>query len=125
MALTIEQIAHALERKAGNITDAARSLKVTRHALYKRIHSDETLQQVLVDAREALVDVAESQLLKQIKVGNTAAIIFTLKTQGKSRGYVERTEITGADGGAIRFTADDAAKAKRELSEWQEKKLSG
>lgn len=104
--LTIEQIAHAIEKKAGNVSDAARALKVTRRALYKRIDDSEELQQVLKDARETLVDVAESQLLKQIKRGNTAAIIFTLKTQGKERGYVERTEITGKDGEEIAIRLD-------------------
>ena len=39
-----------------------------------------------------------SQLHKQIKDGSTAATIFLLKTKGKKRGYVERQEITGADG---------------------------
>ena len=65
--LTVEQIAHALEKKAGNISDAAKALKVTRQALHKRISDDETLQRVVIDAREALVDVAESQALKQIR----------------------------------------------------------
>jgi hypothetical protein len=35
---------------------------------------------------------------KGMKDGNMTAIIFYLKTQGKSRGYVERQEVTGADG---------------------------
>lgn len=91
--LTVEQIAHALQQKAGNITDAAKALKVTRQALHKRIREDEVLQAVVTDARETLVDIAESQALKQIKRGNTAMIIFTLKTLGKDRGYVERQEI--------------------------------
>lgn len=99
--LTIEQITHALRQKAGNITEAAKALKVTRQALHKRIGEDEALQAVVVDAREAMVDVAESEALKQIKRGNTAMIIFTLKTLGKNRGYVERQEITGADGNAL------------------------
>lgn len=96
--LTTEQIANALEKKAGNITEAAKALKVTRQYLHIRIKDDESLKQIVTDAREALVDVAESQALTQIKQGNTAMIIFTLKTLGKSRGYVERNEVTGADG---------------------------
>lgn len=120
MTLTVEQIAIALEKKAGNITHAANVLKVTRWALYKRINGEETLQQIVTDAREALVDIAESKLLQQVKKGNIAAIIFTLKTQGKARGYVERTEITGADGGPIEFYADERAQAQKELDVWRE-----
>lgn len=93
MGLTVEEIAKVLKAKAGNVSQTATALKVTRQALYKRLEADETLQQIVTDAREAMVDVAESALLKQIKRGNTAAIIFALKTQGKSRGYIERTEI--------------------------------
>lgn len=99
--LTVEQITNALEKKAGNITEAAKALKITRQSLHRRISEDETLKQVVIDAREALVDLAESESRKQIKEGNTAIIIFTLKTLGKSRGYVERQEVTGADGGPI------------------------
>ena len=44
------------------------------------------------------MDYAESQLHKQIGEGSTSATIFYLKTKGKSRGYIERQEITGADG---------------------------
>lgn len=91
--LTTEKIADALQKKMGNVTEAAKALKVARQTLHRRIGEDEALQAVLVDARETLVDIAESALVKQIKQGNTAAIIFTLKTQGKGRGYVERNEV--------------------------------
>lgn len=96
--LTEEQIALALEKKMGNITDAARALKITRQGLHKRIASSEALQAVVAEARETLVDIAESHLLKQIKKGNITAIIFTLKTQGKERGYVERQEVEHSGG---------------------------
>lgn len=99
--LTVEQIANALTKKAGNITQTAKALGVTREAIHKRVKADEELQAIVTDAREALTDVAESALLKQVKLGNIAAIIFTLKTQGKARGYVERQEISGPDGGPI------------------------
>ena len=44
------------------------------------------------------LDMAESQLHKQILGGNTSATIFYLKTKGKNRGYVERHEHTGIEG---------------------------
>jgi predicted transcriptional regulator len=91
--LTVEQIAVALQKKAGNITEAAKALKVTRQALHKRINDDELLKSTLIDAREALVDMAESEARKQIRKGNTAIIIFTLKTLGKERGYVEQHDL--------------------------------
>lgn len=91
--LTNEQIADALKKKAGNISAAATALKVTRQTLHNHIKDDADLQQIVTDAREAMVDVAESEALKQIKLGNTAMIIYTLKTQGKSRGYIEQQDV--------------------------------
>ena len=103
MALTIKQIAHALEAKAGNITQAARALGVTRDALHKRIAKSEELQRLVIASREELVDIAESTIRKNIRKGDVASTIFVLKTLGKNRGYVERQEITGADSGAIKI----------------------
>lgn len=91
--LSVEQIALAIKRKDGNISEAAKALKVTRGALYKRIQDNDELKQIIVDARETLVDDTESEARKQIKKGNTAIIIFTLKTLGKERGYIEQQDV--------------------------------
>jgi len=99
--LTVAQIEAALKQAAGNVTYAAKSLSVSRTTLYRRINNSAVLAKVLTDSREELVDIAESALRKEVLAGNITAIIFTLKTQGKSRGYVERQEHTGAGGGAI------------------------
>lgn len=90
--LTVGQIESALKAKAGNIAAAAKALGVARSTLYRRIEKSPGLQDVLTDAREELVDIAESALRKEVLEGNITAIIFTLKTQGKGRGYVERIE---------------------------------
>lgn len=102
MALTNAQIEHALKAKAGNIAAAARELGVSRSTVYRRIDAAPTLKQLVTDTREELIDIAESALRREVIDGNITAIIFTLKTLGKARGYVERSEITGAAGGAIR-----------------------
>lgn len=87
--LTTANIANALERTAGNVYLAAKALGVARSALYKKINESEELQQALADAREAIVDIAETSLRQQVVEGNITAVIFTLKTLGRQRGYIE------------------------------------
>jgi hypothetical protein len=101
--LTVQQIEDALKKTAGNISQAAKSLGVNRNTLYNRIHNAPTLQTVLQNSREELVDIAESALLRGVIEGNMTAIIWTLKASpaAKARGWSERQEVTGADGGAI------------------------
>lgn len=74
-----------------------------RHTLHKTISKSDQLQQVVHDARQSMCDNAESALNRAVINGEAWAVCFTLKTQAKDRGYVERTqqEITGRDGGPI------------------------
>lgn len=101
--LTVQQIEDALKKTAGNISQAAKALGVNRNTLYNRIHQAPTLQTVLQNTREELVDIAESALLRGVLDGNMTAIIWTLKASpaAKARGWSERQEVTGADGGAV------------------------
>ena len=63
-----------------------------------------------------MVDIAESALLKNVLAGDNCAIIFTLKTIGKSRGYVERQEIVGDLSHKFNdMSDDDLAKRLAEL----------
>ena len=48
-----------------------------------------------------MLDVGELSLLRAVQNGEAWAVCFLLKTQGKQRGYIERAEISGPDGGAI------------------------
>lgn len=45
------------------------------------------MQHVVQEARDARLDFAEGKLDEKIDNGDTAALIFFLKTQGRSRGY--------------------------------------
>lgn len=106
--LTIEQIVRALRAKAGNVTEAAKALGVARQHLHRRINDSPTLQQVLQDSREELVDIAELALRREVIAGNMTAIIWTLKASpaAKARGWSERQEITGKDGGSLRIAIE-------------------
>ena len=53
---------------------------------------EESFRFVVEEIQESLIDDAESELQKLIKDGNTAAILFFLKTKAKARGYIERQE---------------------------------
>ena len=60
---------------------------------------------MLTEARENTLDFVESKLMKAIDDGNLTAIIFFLKTRGKSRGYSERSEFGRAsDGEPVQVT---------------------
>lgn len=95
----------------GNVSLAAKHLGLSRQHLYKLINPDhECFVQAVGDGwaegRETRLDMAESQLDENIAKGNEASIFFLLKTLGKSRGYVERQEITSADGQQIKHTVE-------------------
>jgi predicted transcriptional regulator len=98
--VTEKQLAEAIRVKGGVITSVAKELGISFQAVYKRINNSKKLQEVLEEARESLLDMAESALFRQIQSGNMTAICFFLKTQGKHRGYVERqeSEVSGPGG---------------------------
>lgn len=100
VSLPTELIAQALQQSAGNITEAARSLGMSRTGLHLRISKTASLQQVVKEEREALIDMAESALRTKIRGGNMTAIIWALKAspEAKRRGWSERTELTGNNG---------------------------
>jgi hypothetical protein len=98
MSPTVEEVMEMLETCGGNISFTARKLGIARRTLYYRIQKSPTLKAALEDARETALDNAESALQSAVLAKEAWAVCFTLKTIGKGRGYVERNEVTGANG---------------------------
>ena len=88
-----EALITAINHFKGNISEIAYSLNVSRQTVYNYLRDDEDMWSILEDARENLIDLAESKLIKLIEQENPQVIMFTLKTLGKNRGYVEKQEI--------------------------------
>jgi len=96
-------ILEALEKHLGIVTTACRTVGVGRTTFYGWLNDDKEFAKKVEDIQNIALDFAESQLHKQIGDGNTSATIFYLKTKGKGRGFVERQEITGANGMPTNF----------------------
>lgn len=87
-----------LRMAGGNVSIAAKRLGLHRATLHRDINNDAIVTEGWAEGRNSRADMAESQLDKNILAGKEASLIFYLKTQCKDRGYVERQELTGAEG---------------------------
>jgi hypothetical protein len=95
------QIAEALKKAGGVITDAAEIMGTERAWLSKRVSASEMLQEIRKECEEKMLDLAEGNMYSLIRRKDRTMIIFYLKTKGKARGYIERSEFTGAGGGPV------------------------
>lgn len=88
----------ALEATLGVVTAACMECGIERKTHYRWLQADPKYKEAVEEIQNIALDFAETKLHQQIRSNNTTATIFYLKTKGKQRGYIERTELTGPDG---------------------------
>ena len=91
----------ALTAHLGVVTEAIKDVGIARSTHYLWMTTDDQYKQAVDEVGDVLLDFAENKLFDLVKDKDTAATIFLLKTKGKKRGYIERSEVTGADGESI------------------------
>ena len=96
-------IIEALEKSLGVVTTACKKVGIGRTQFYNWLKEDYEFAKEVKDIENIALDFVESKLFENIRDGKTSEMIFYLKTKGKSRGYIERQEITGADGMPTNF----------------------
>lgn len=106
--IPVAELVSIIEEKRGNIANIARHYGMTRGTIYNRIKESALAQQALEDARESMLDQAENILYNKVLEGNTVELIFFLKTQGYKRGYGEKVENVGENGGPIKVLIEYA-----------------
>ena len=129
----IEQFTRVCNVCGGILSDIAANFDVARQTVYNWCEEVPEFKQALEDSRERFVDLAESNLRKLvagvpaietdengekrfagwIEKPSETAIIFTLKTRGKKRGYVERSEVE----------ADVSMKGSIDIRDWVKDRL--
>lgn len=98
---TKKAMIEALEKSLGIVTVAAKQVGISRQTHYNWMADDPEYKTSVDGIADIALDFAESQLHKQIQDGEVSSTIFYLKTKGKKRGYIERTELSGPDGSPI------------------------
>ncbi len=104
MRVTDKRMLDAIKKNGGAVYLAARELGCAPNTIYNRMERVPSIKQAVEDARGEVVDYAEQKLRLAILNGEPWAIAMALKTIGKNRGYVERQEVTGAEGGDIKHS---------------------
>lgn len=125
--VTLKKIAmlKALENSLGVVTTACEVVGIDRRTHYRWLQEDEEYRAQVESLTDLAIDFAESQLFELIKgahrevstpdgeviriqdAPNTSATIFYLKTRGKKRGYVERTELAGVSDAPVQIIIND------------------
>lgn len=126
----------ALEKSLGVVTTACEAARVGRTSYYEYYKNDKKFKKAVDELSNKALDFVESKLFERIKgyehpedkvfnndgsamvvpmikhyPPDAASMIFYLKTKGKKRGYIEKTEID-IQGGVSSITFEDAAKKK-------------
>ena len=115
----------ALQSTLGVVTTACQMVGIDRKTHYLWMNNDEDYRKQVESLSDLAIDFAESQLFELIKgahrevstpdgeviriqdAPNTSATIFYLKTRGKKRGYVERTELAGVSDAPVQIIIND------------------
>jgi hypothetical protein len=99
--LDLDELLAAIAQCNGNATAVARKLHVCRATICNYQKRYANVKHAFAAARESMKDNVESVLYEKALAGESWAVCFFLKTQAKDRGYIERTEMSGPEGGPI------------------------
>lgn len=87
--ITDEMLIATYAKKGCNVTSTCAALNIDRGTFYNWRKNDPELDAKLKYEEESILDFTESKLIEKINDGDLTAIIFMLKTKGKTRGYIE------------------------------------
>jgi hypothetical protein len=88
-----KELIQAMENCHGIVSDACLSVGVSRVTYYDYYKKDKEFKTTIDEIENTVLDYVEGKLFKLIDKGDVASTLFYLKTKGKGRGYIEKSEI--------------------------------
>ena len=97
------RLAALLEESSGNLSAAARALGVSRQAVAERVKKCRELQRIVEDAKETLIDMAESKLARGVAAGMEWAVKRVLDSKrAAARGWGNAVRVEVEGGGELK-----------------------
>ncbi len=97
MRVSRKALIETLRSCDGIPSQTARALGISPRAVRKRIQTDKVLQAIADEAKESLIDLAQSKLRPALDEGDFRAVKFVLETLGKGRGFGKEIKIESDD----------------------------
>lgn len=97
--LTKEEVLDAIENSQGLISKIQKKLQAARgenfcwETVNNYVHKWPETEEALKAEKEAILDLAENNIFKELVSGDAATSKWYLKMKGKDRGYIETQEI--------------------------------
>lgn len=95
---------------AGNYTKISELLLRPRSEIKKLVENTPYIYDYCLESRESIVDIAEDNIFKLVRVGDKDISKFVLQTLGKERGYSTRAEAVD------RTPPDQIKRSSREIA---------
>lgn len=87
------KLLESLRNNLGNITLSCEEVGISRFTYYSLMERNAEFKSEVEEIQNMCLDVVENALFRNVRAGDTTAIIFYLKTKGRKRGYTERQEL--------------------------------
>jgi len=87
--LNTKEVAKLIKKHKGFLSYVAKELGCSYRTIHRYTVKYACCKDAYAEAKESRKDFGEAMLIKNMKAGKDASIIFFLKTQAKDRGYVQ------------------------------------
>lgn len=113
-AYTENDVLSAIPDSFGIMSRIAANLGCTWGTANKYVNMYPAALALIADEQERVKDLCETKVIKSINLDDIQTAKWYLMTKGKDRGYTERQELTGPNGGPVqldvnKLTTEDAA----------------